>query len=594
MRHRTIPGVLTRAAHAASVAVAAVCVAPLFAQAPRAAPAPQVVTEVGTITDVVIYSERAAVTRTIRRTLPQGVWAVQVTGLPRDVSQEDLQARVTAGGPAVADGATGPKLLEVAYTEELGTDATGTPEGIALAARIKAMQQEAADVANALHQAAQQMVIVERIGFRASATTANSGDAQPVHMEAVTQQLSFIAAQRQQLVETKRTLQVKGEEIQRTLAALLAQLTDSGAGSRTRRNAVVTIAQPHDGPVDIRLTYIVNDASWAPAYNIRATSDRTGVEIEYDADITQYTGEHWTDVRLTLCTAELRSFMAPPAIVPWYVDVYTPRPPAPIVLYQTISGASGGGDGGGSSRTTKLGVAARAAAIESLSAASTIDERGTAVAYELPRAITVPSDMESSHRTRIATIAPTAKFVYTAQPIVTQDVYLRGDMMNTSAFQLLPGTAQIFMGGDFVGETWMPTVSPKGAFKVFFGPDRAIQAKREVIAKTTGSAGFFGSNELTTWKYRVTIDNGTGKDATLELFDRQPVSRADKVEVKLENLSVPLSTDAPYVEGPKTQGILRWDLTVPANARNTNALPVTWSVLVSRPNNLPISPLPAD
>jgi hypothetical protein len=40
------------------------------------------------------------------------------------------------------------------------------------------------------------------------------------------------------------------------------------------------------------------------------------------------------------------------------------------------------------------------------------------------------------------------------------------------------------------------------------------------------------------------------------------------------------------------QGILRWDLSVPASARGPQALPVTWTVEVTRPNDLPTTPIP--
>ncbi|MBL9141795.1 MAG: DUF4139 domain-containing protein, partial [Phycisphaerae bacterium] len=239
-------------------------------------------------------------------------------------------------------------------------------------------------------------------------------------------------------------------------------------------------------------------------------------------------------------------------------------------------------------------LAMRTAAIERMSSSAEVQETGTAVSFDLPRSVTIPTDSQKSQRTRIATIAPAASFIYTAQPIVTEDVFLRGDLQNGSSYQLLPGGAQIFMGGDLIGSTFMPSVAPKDEFKVFFGPDRSLRAKRELVSKTTGSAGFFGGSEQTVWNYRVTIDNGSGRDAAIELFDRTVVSRNDKIESKTDKLSAPLSTAKPYLEGLATQGILRWDLKVPANARNANAQQVTWSVVVTRPKDVMITPLPSE
>ncbi|MFO0782284.1 MAG: hypothetical protein U0636_01185 [Phycisphaerales bacterium] len=116
--------------------------------------------------------------------------------------------------------------------------------------------------------------------------------------------------------------------------------------------------------------------------------------------------------------------------------------------------------------------------IDRLGRAADVQEAGTAVSYDLPRRLTLPTDNDKTQRTRIATVDPTSKFVYGAQPLVTEDVFLRGDLTNSSAYQLLPGPAQIFMGADFIGQTGMPSVAPKDEFSVYFGPDRALKATR--------------------------------------------------------------------------------------------------------------------
>ena len=164
--------------------------------------------------------------------------------------------------------------------------------------------------------------------------------------------------------------------------------------------------------------------------------------------------------------------------------------------------------------------------------------------------------------------------------------------VNSSPFQLLPGTAQVFMAGDYVGDAPIGAVAPKDEFRVFFGPDRAIRAKREVLGRTTGSSGLFGGSTSTTWNDRITVDNGTGRDVSLELYDRRPVSRNEKIEVRVPSVMPALSTDKRYVDGRAAQGILRWDLRVPSSARGPAAVPVTWTVEVVHANGLAITPIP--
>jgi uncharacterized protein (TIGR02231 family) len=243
-----------------------------------------------------------------------------------------------------------------------------------------------------------------------------------------------------------------------------------------------------------------------------------------------------------------------------------------------------GGEGGNDAEVAE--------ALRELASEAAVSESGVAVNFELPRRVTVPSDAARRQRTRIAAFEPETRFTYVAEPLLEEDVYLRGDLVNASGFQLLAGPVDIHMGGDFVGTADMPAVAPKSPFKLFFGPDRAVRARREVVSRVTGAAGLFGGAVATTWKYRVTIENGTGRELRVELLDRRPESRNEKIEVKVADLSSPLSTDAEYAAGPQKTGILRWDLAVPATARGNAALPVTWTVQLTHPKDVQTTGLP--
>jgi uncharacterized protein (TIGR02231 family) len=564
--------------------------------------------DAGAIEQVVLYRGRAAVTRVVRRELPQGVWAIRVHGLPESVAPQSLQAKVERAGASTGAAGAGPRLIGVEYAETALAEFGGTPEGLALHTRIETLKREKEYISQDAQILEQQARLVEQVGVRAAANATNDGGTQALDLDAVAAQLRFVAERRAALVEERRVLDRRWADLTLQIQAAEQEMAARGGASRTERSAVVVVAQPEAGPVEVRVTYLVAGATWEPVYSVRGAGDRSGVEIEYDALITQRSGEDWRDVRLSLSTAQPTRASAPPVVAPWFVDVFAPTP-----------AGRGGGFGGVAARAPARDAndvmaiadaedssdadiesgtggfdARRKAGIERLARAAEVQETGTAVSFELPRTVTIPTDDAKQQRTRIARIQPEARFVYAAQPIVAEDVFLRGDLVNASAYQLLPGRAQIFMGGDFIGDTLMPGVAPRDEFKVYFGPDRALRARRELVARTTGSAGFFGGSEQTTWHYRIVLDNGTGRDVTLELFDRIPVSRNEKIEVRTEEMSRPLSTAKAYVEGARTQGILRWDLTVPAVARNAAPMTVSWKVLVVRPNSMQTTPLPPD
>lgn len=567
---------------------------------------PQVVSDAGRIERVVLYPRGAAVTRAIRRDLPQGLWTVRVTGLPAGVDPAQVQARVRA---AAGSSGEAPRLLAVEYEEAPGIDFAGSPEGIELATKLKDAKRRQAEAAQDRAQLEQRAARVDQVGTRAAANaTAEGGTAAADPVRAL-EQLGWVRAQRARLLEESRALAERTDAVAREVAALESAAAQRGGADRTQRTSVVRLAAPSACALELDLAYVVDRAGWAPAYAIRAAADRSGTSVEYDAVLAQHSGEDWTDARITLSTARPDASAAPGEVVPVYVDV------AP----QVVAGFAGGGEGVSSGAAKDKGMrrdrkpggpggggttgspdyagapardAERADALEAMAGGASVAESGIAATFELPRRVSVPSDAARTQRTRIATLEPSVAFVHVAHPLMTEEVFVRGELMNDSGYQLLPGTAQVFFGGDLVGDAAVPAVAPKAPFTVFFGADRTVRARREVVSKLLGTAGLFGGSSACTWKYRITLDNGSGRELRVEVIDRRPASRNEKIEVKVADLSAPLSTDAEYLAGPQKSGILRWDLTVPAAARGPAATTLTWTVQETHPKDVQTTAMP--
>lgn len=544
--------------------------------------APRPVTEAGTVRAVTLYPDRAAVTRSVRAELGQGSWALRVPGLPRAVLPDSLQAKVVASG----DGA--PKLLGVEYAQMQGTAFTGSPEGKALAERVRELRRTLARLAEDRALLDQHDRLLDQVGVRPNPPERPDGSVEAIDTASAARQLRDVRAEKARLLGSAREMDDRKASLERELAAAERTVASRGGADRHERAGVVFLAVPRAGTVELELTYLVRDASWTPAYAVRTAGDRSGVTVEYEASVLQRTGEDWRDVRLALSTAQPTSASGPPAIEPWFVDVRLPPPPAErAVAMDAAAGAPQAVPG------APMPVVAKAArALEELAAPAEVVETGVAASFELPRTVTILSDASRRQRTPIASIEPEARFTYVTAPAVAEGVFLRGDLVNAGAYQLLPGPAQVFMGGEYVGSTDIPGVPPKGEFRVFLGQDRSISARREVVSKVTGASGLFGGSAITTWVDRITVDNGTGRDIRLEVYDRRPVSRDRRIEVRTSAVTPALSADKAYVERQLPQGILRWDLAVPASARGPKAATVGWTVELVRPGDLAITPVP--
>ena len=98
-------------------------------------------------------------------------------------------------------------------------------------------------------------------------------------------------------------------------AALQARMNELAAGAAvTERDAVILVDRGNDGAAGkVRLSYLVNQASWRPQYKLRAgKTAKESVQIEFLAAVVQNSGEDWADVNLVLSTAQPMLNASPP------------------------------------------------------------------------------------------------------------------------------------------------------------------------------------------------------------------------------------------------------------------------------------------
>lgn len=549
------------------------------------------------ISAVTLYPGRAAVTRRATVALGQGVYELSFTGLPEAVQPASLQARTPDGGAAGAI-----KIIGVDY-RETPVAATADPALAALDARIAAMKKDLARISEDLALIAQQDKLVDAISVRAATDASEKAGSPALDLASLQKQIDFVAGQRQGLLKAKRDLLDKQEAAQKALAVAEAERAARGGQSRMRRDAIISIAAPSAGEQTVELVYLVANAGWQPIYNVRADLAAGSVAIEYDAMLVQRSGEDWDDVAMTLSTAQPTTAANPPALGAVYVDVFVPQPPPPpppaspmasrpvnksAAPHDTGGGSVGGFGGGGDDRAD----AALGRAIDQMAEAASVSSGGPAVTFTLPRRVTVKTNADRQQRTRIATIDAKPEFVHVARPLLTDSVYLRGEVTNSSAYQLLPGAASIFLGGDFIGPTTLDAVAPTAEFELFFGIDRSLKATRKLVSKNTSKTGLLGGGVQVAYDFRIELDNPTAKPVTVEVMDRMPVSLNEKIEVSLVNVSTPLAADAEYVTELKPQGFLKWLVQVPAGATGKNAFAITYGVRVDHAKDVRTTGLP--
>jgi uncharacterized protein (TIGR02231 family) len=574
-----------------------VALAPAFAQAELAPP-----TEVAVdapITAVTLYRGRALVTRTAALPEGLGTFAVRITGLPPMIEPDSLSARVA-----------GAKVLDVRFSETLletdaatSTDIRGATKALDEARRTAArqeMQWRALD---------QQSDLLNAIAAKTAGESGKDFGSKNLDPAALAAQIKFIGQSREELINQRLALDAARIATNDQIKSLEAKLRALGGRTKTAREAVVTVGKSQAGAATLALGYLVTEAAWAPRYSVRATDAGDDaldlVTIELSAEIMQRTGEDWSNVALTLSTAQPDRRPEPPEVEPEFLAVAAPVVPLekagmpPTGVPGGPRGGSGGGYGFGDPRAAGV-IGSADLGLERADVRDVLDGAyadaegmgGAVVNYAIPRKVSIPSDDTRARSQRVASFDLKPEFTHVVHPIVDSTVYLRATARNTTGTQLVAGEARLFAGDDSVGSTGFPEVAPGGEITLWLGGDARYEARRMLVEKDTREQGVFGKDDVTVWKWRIDITSGAKGATRLEVVDRVPVSRDDKVRIELKDLSTPLSTDAAYLADDRPLGLLRWSFAMPGLASDgkPSTKSISWTVRQSAPSGTRIVP----
>ncbi len=523
------------------------------------------------ITNVTLYRNRAAITRTSTLELDAGGHAIFFRDIPVTAFLSSVQARVSDNASLLSVDTSSQPI--VADNSKLVAELIAEIEEVEFQLASNNSQSEAIQL--------QIEMLKTLIG------KATNDKESPVDIEEFDAQLAFIGKRMEGLSENISANAKEKQDLKDVLDNLKQRKRNISADNKYQTDAIVDIGVARASTVEIQLTYLVNNATWSPVYSIRANAQGNVITIDYDAELSQKTGENWNDVSLTLSTAQPQQSTTPPMPRPWYVDVYAPPQPAAAAKRRSMNRT----DMALESRHMGT-VGAADINVEAASANATVVGDGPAVSFVLPRKITVPSNIDDKQTTSLGSIETSAEHYLIAVPMLTDRVFIRSEVTNKSDYILLPGRASIFHGSDYVGKTSLSTISPNETFSLDLGIDPSVLTTRTLVEKVTSSTGLFGSGKQTMYDYQITISNGHDKPIEIRVFDRIPVSQNEEIEVILQKLSSPLSSDAVYLRTDRPQGIVRWDLTIPANMTGDQSFAMSWQVEIARGKDIELSPLP--
>lgn len=362
--------------------------------------------------------------------------------------------------------------------------------------------------------------------------------------EDLKEMMDFFRTKLTEIGTRQMQLRRQSNDLQEKIKRIQQQLNSQGTNVNQPAGEIeLTLTAKAYANVELNLTYIANSAGWSPVYDIRAKDVKSNIDLAYRANVFQNTGIDWKNVKLTLSTANPAEGGTKPELYAQYVNIYEP------VVVQAKN-----------SRMMKMDAPvaiAMESAAPGMAVSSTADFVSTvqttlAVNFE----ISIPYNINSGGNAEMVDIqnhSLPSSYKYYTVPKYDKDAFLTAIITDWEKYNLLPGTANVYFEGTFVGTTEIAGGEAKDSLLISMGRDKKIISKRETIEEFKSRKNI-GSNVRESFGYRITLRNTKSEAVSIVMEDQVPISQDSRIEVELE--------DAAGADFNRETGKLTWKLTL--------------------------------
>lgn len=161
---------------------------------------------------------------------------------------------------------------------------------------------------------------------------------------------------------------------------------------------------------------------------------------------------------------------------------------------------------------------------------TTISYQPTSTVYEIKDPYTILNDGKT-YMADIDGYEIKADYEYYVAPKLDPDAYLTAKIADWQELNLLPGEANLFFEGTFLGKSLLDLSNAGDTLNISLGKDKGVAVKRTLV-KDYSSKRFIGSNRTDTRQYEIVIRNNKQQPVNIIVEDQFPISTQKEIEVQ--------------------------------------------------------------
>ena len=354
--------------------------------------------------------------------------------------------------------------------------------------------------------------------------------------------------------------QIKLRSIDNEINALNHQLRQISTGKKSYKQVRVNLEANKNVQADLKLHYQIMGASWTPLYEARLNSAKNIIDIVQYGNISQKTGEDWTNVALTLSTARPSVTMEPPVLNPIWLNFktheygsqhYVQRKAMPMMAKIVTNFASTD-----EVETAEINMSALQDDKQEAGFVQTVSV-GTEFSgvFVIKGTSNVPAD-GSEYRFNIGEYSNNAEIRAEIYPKIDTAAYLIATSVFNGKIPLLPGRIALFRDGAFIGNSDLEMIRPNEKIHLAFGQDEKIHSVYSALGGETSEGGVIARETKKDVLSRATVQNLHNQPLKIAVYEQLPVSRNSDITVKI----IKDKTTEGYIEKPNNKvGQIMWE-----------------------------------
>ncbi|KJC47679.1 mucoidy inhibitor MuiA family protein [Bradyrhizobium sp. LTSP857] len=514
------------------------------------------------IDTVTVYPDGATVTRVIALDLASGDSTLVAKDFPLSLDPSSLRVEGEAGAKLT--------IGTIDARPPRAAPPVNLPE---LDQRIEALRDQRADLQGAIDSAAARRKFAQHFAEASPAGLGDKGEARPI-----TEWRAAFAAVAEEIATADAAIRDAARK-QRELDRQIAQLeADRSAKPPSKLEVRIDVASAAATKATLRVTYAVRNARWLPLYDARldtgAKDRKPQLELVRRAEVTQSTGEDWSNVTLGVSTVRIaRGGSAPElgSLVAQYPQVPKPMAAGSMSDSARLRSALVPAPAAEPAQTQQFKFGGGTVIAEQEATAEIGDFQAT---FRIPGRVSLGA-AEGAKSLRIASMSVPADLAVRAAPVLDPTAFLEASFKQTDDTTLLPGKVAIYRDGVFVGRGKLSASAKDDIVRLGFGADDKVKVERAVLKRNEGSAGLLVTTSKTDERsFKTTIRNGHDFPIRVAVEDQLPVSENEDIVVEM----LPSTTSPTAKDIRDKRGVLEWSFDAkPGEVKDINfAWRVRW------------------